>query len=585
MAEKTPNKNQRQKQATIRIVMMICIIICVNVLASYLHAGLDLTKEKRFSLSPSTKTMLRNMKEVAVVDVYLKSENKFPAYLQRLQESVRERLASFKDIAGTKVVFRFVDPFEGKNDEEKKAVVHDLSNKGIRFFELAQQGDAQYSMQVFFPFALVQYNGKELPVMLLEDPPDKTTAEEKINYAEALLEYKFANAINELGRPVRARVAYIVGNNEDLGVRTFDLLTSIRRYYDLDTLDLMHTVHIPVAYDAIIINEPKLTFTGPEKLKIDQYIMRGGHVLWNVNSLDASIDSLERHPPQIMAMEYGLDLDDLLFKYGVRINNDLVEDMQNVPLARVVNGGPPELHDWVYFPKLNPTSEHPIVRNMDFIFGKFTNSIDTLKTSGINKTVLLQSSKYSRVASAPVRVSLSMMNFPLTNEMFNKPYRPVAVLLEGKFTSAYKNRLAPEYLRVLDSLNEPFKATCDSNSSMIVSSVGDLFGNDYTTSSGVLQMGYYKYDHHYYANKLFLLNCLQYLTDNSGILESHSKQVKLRLLDGARAKDEKTTWQFVNVGIPIGIVLVFASCYIFFRKRRYELKPAAAATKPPKSLS
>ena len=584
MAVKTPSKDQRRKQATIRIVMMACILICVNVLASYFHAGLDLTKEKRFSLSPSTKSLLRNMKEVAVVDVYLKSENKFPAYLQRMQESVRERLTSFKDVAGNKIVFRFIDPFEGKNDEEKKAAAHDLANKGIRYFELTQTGDAAYSMQVFFPYALVQYNGKEMPVMLLEDPPGKTAAE-KINYAEALLEYKFANAINQLELPARPRVAYLIGNGEDLGVRTYDMLASLPRYYDLDTLDLMHVVHIPMAYDAVIVNEPKVTFTGPEKLKLDQYVMHGGHVLWNINPLDASIDSLDAHPPQIMAMESGLDLDEVLLKYGVRVKNDLVEDMQNLQLPRVLNGGPAEMHDWIFFPKLNPTSEHPIVRNMDFIFGKFTSSIDTLITTGIKKTILLQTSKYSKVATAPVRVSLSVMNYPMDKENFNKSYRPVAVLLEGKFVSAYKNRLAPEYLRLLDSLREPFKPITDSTTSMIVSSVGDLFGNDYSTKQGILQMGYYKYDGLFYANKMFLLNCLQYLTDRSGILESHSKQVKLRLLDEGRAKDEKAQWQIINVAVPIALVLVFASAYFFFRQRRYEVKTEDANAQKPKPLS
>jgi len=399
------------------------------------------------------------------------------------------------------------------------------------------------------------------------------------------LEYKFANAINQLERPNRPRVAYLVGNGEDLGIRTFDMLATLPRYYDLDTLDLMHTVHIPLAYDAIIINEPKTTFSGPEKLKIDQYVMHGGHVLWNICPLDASIDSLNAHPPQIMAMEYGLELDEILFKYGVRVNADLIEDKQNLQLPRMMNGGPAELHDWIFFPKLNPTSDHPVVRNMDFIFGKFTSSIDTLITSGIKKTILLQSSKYSRVATSPVRVSLSVMNFPMNETMFNKPYRPVAVLLEGKFTSAYRNRLVPEYLHLLDSLGEPFKPITDSNTSMIVSSVGDLFGNDYSTKQGILQMGYYKYDGQFYANKMFLLNCLQYLTDQSGILESHSKQVKLRLLDEGRAKDEKTQWQIVNVAVPIGLVLVFASGYFFFRKRRYEVKSADTTAQKPKTFS
>jgi len=410
--------------------------------------------------------------------------------------------------------------------------------------------------------------------MLLEAPPGKSRAEQ-INYTESMLEHKFADAISQLQRSAPARLAYIIGNGEDLGINTFDMLASLPGYYFLDTLNLMHTIQISLAYDAIIINQPKITFTGPEKLKIDQYIMGGGHVLWNINQLNASIDSLQMHPPQIMAMEYGLDLDDLLFKYGVRVNNDLVEDRQNLPLPRIMNNGTPELHEWIYFPKLNPTSDHPIVRNMDFIYGQFTNSIDTLLTTGIKKTILLESSKYSRVDVAPVRVSLTMMSFPMNNEGFNKPYRPVAILLEGKFTSAFNHRLAPEFLSFLDSNKTPFKAQCDSENSMIVTSIGNLYGNDYSTKSGIIPMGYYKFNGEYYANKSFLLNCLEYLTDHSGILESRSKQVKLRLLDNGRAKEEKTQWQVINVGVPIAIVLVFASCYIFFRKRRYEIKNKA----------
>ncbi len=575
MATKTPNKNQRQRQALIRIVIMAAILLCVNVLAAYFHAGIDLTREKRFTLSAPTKKLLANMQEVAVIDIYLKG--KFPAELQRLQEAVRERLSSFKDIAGNKVIYRFINPLEGKNESEQKQIAQELSQKGIWLRQLPSKEDDEdgYSMNVFFPYALVHYNGKEMSINLLEN--HRGTFAQNISYAEASLEYKFANTINQLGRRDRVKIAYLVGNNEQLGIKTVDMLRTIAMNYDLDTIDL-NQVHRPIslAYDAIIINEPTIPFNGYNKLKIDQYIMKGGHALWIVNNLNASLDSLALHPPQIMAMEYGLNLDDILFKYGVRVNNDLVEDRQNIPIARMMEGSAPELKEWVYFPRLNPTSDHPIVKNMDFIMSGFTNSIDTIKSDGIKKTILLHSSKYSLTARSPVRVSLSMMNFPLKNEMFPKSYVPVAVLLEGRFHSVYEHLLAPEYLRSLDSLKEPFKGVSDTTTSMIVTSAGDIFNNDYTTKDGLLPIGYYRYTGDFFANKDFLLNCLEYLTDNSGILEARSKDVKLRLLDAGRAKDEKVTWQFVNVVIPIAIVLVFASCYFFFRKRRYEVKEKTA---------
>jgi len=573
MAQNKSNKKKKQQAALVRIVLMVAILICANILASYLHTGLDLTKEKRFTLSKSTKSMLQNMKEVAVIDVYL--QGKFPAAFQRLQEAVRERLTSFKDIAGTKIMFRFIDPLEGKSIEDQKQIYNELGAKGVIGRQLNMAGDEEYSMKLFFPYALVHYAGKEMPVLLTESRQGMTP-EEEISYSEAMLEYKFASAINNLSRPGKPHVAYIVGNGEELNVRTVDMLTTIPQYYNLDTLDLTRGTYVPLAYDAIIICHPTIPFTEPQKLKLDQYVMGGGHILWSIDMLSTPMDSLQ-HSPEFMALDYNLNLDDMLFKYGVRVNSDLVEDMACVELSRItgMNGGKPvlEKRPWMYFPKLNPTSEHPIVRNMDFILSKFANSIDTIPTPDIKKTILLTSSKYSRTSATPVRVSLSMMNYDLKPEMFNKPYRPVAVLLEGPFRSVYQNRLAPEYLHILkDSLNHPFKAKCDSNNSMIVISDGDVFTNDYSTTEGVREMGYWFEDGHYYANKNLLLNCLEYLTDKSGLLEARSKDVKLRLLDAGRAKDEKTTWQVVNLAIPVGIVVVFGMCYFFFRKRRYEIQ-------------
>lgn len=575
MATKKTNKQRKQNEALLRLVIMVAIILCVNVLASFFHKGIDLTKENRFTLSQSTKKLLHDMQEVAVIDVYLKGE-KFPAEMQRMQEAVRERLQSFKDIAGNKIVYRFIDPLEGKTQKEQTQIAHDMEQKGMRYFQLTNKSEDDFSMRIFYPFALVHYNGKEVPVMLLEDPPSQSAAA-KISYAEATLEYKFASAINQLNHPDVTRIAYIVGHGENQGINSLDMLMTLPKYYQLDTVDLTHVLKIPSIYRAIIVNQPVIPFNGSEKLKLDQYIMHGGHALWVVNSLQTSMDSLA-HAQQFIAMDMGLNLDDLLFKYGVRINPDLVEDMQCAKIPFVSNNKI-DLHQWVYFPRFNPSSEHAIVRNMDFILGGFTNTIDTIKSEGIDKTILLQSSKYSRSANAPMRVSLSMMNFPLKAEMFNKPYRNVAVLLEGKFHSVYQNRLAPEYMRLLDSLKVPFKPVCDRKTSMIVTSVQNIFASDYTTKDGILPVGYYRYTNEFFANKNFLLNCLEYLTDTTGIFESRSKEVKVRLLDAGRAKDEKGMWQAINIGVPIAAVLIFSSCFIFFRKRRYEVKMPSTTKK------
>jgi gliding-associated putative ABC transporter substrate-binding component GldG len=282
------------------------------------------------------------------------------------------------------------------------------------------------------------------------------------------------------------------------------------------------------------------------------------------------MDSFKQGVMKFMSFEYGLNLDDILFKYGVRVNNDLVEDLQNIQIP-LMNGAPQmRNYDWVYYPKINPTSQHSIVRNMDFIQGTFTSSIDTIFTPTIRKTILLTTSKYSRTAGSPVTVSLTKINYPGREEYFNKPYRPVAVLLEGKFHSVYEHRLAPEYLARLDSLKEPFVPYCKQNTSMIVTSIGDVFKNDYSTKDGVMPLGYNKYMGEFFANKSFLLNSLEYLTDHSGVLEARSKDIKLRLLDTGRVKEELNIWQWVNILVPIVIILMFASAFMFFRKRKYE---------------
>jgi gliding-associated putative ABC transporter substrate-binding component GldG len=552
----------------VRLVIMGLILLCVNILASYFHTGLDLTRERRFTVTEPTKALLHNMKETAVIDVYLKG--KFPADLQRLQEAVREQLVSFKEIAGTKIIYWFINPMEGKSEKDQKEVVRNLQLKGINWMPLETEEEEGYSMKIFFPYALVQYNGKELPVELMESPRGKDVK----TFSEALLEYKFASAINELSKPAKPRIAYVFGHNEDMGTGAIGMLGALSLYYNLDSLNLTRTIHISNAYDAIIINSPTTPFTDPEKLKIDQYIMRGGHVLIALNTMNATMDSFKADAGSMkyLSFEYGLNLDDLLFKYGVRVNNDLVEDQQCIPIAMMNRSNQAQLYNWVYFPRINPIANHPIVRNMDFIMGGFSNSIDTILTAEIKKTVLLQSSKYSRVAGSPVTISLTKLTYPGRPETFTKPYRNLAVLLEGRFHSVYENRLAPSYLHLLDSLNEPFQAVSNKRTSMIVTSVGNIFHNEVSNREGPLPLGYNRASGEYFANRSLLLNCMEYLTDRSGILEARSKDVKVRLLDKVRVKDEMTMWQWVNVGLPIFAVLVFASAFTFFRMRKYEVK-------------
>jgi len=576
----TTKRKRQQKQAVLRVLLLLGILVCINMLAARIHYGFDLTEEKRFTLSPSTKKLLRNMDGVAVVDVYLKG--KFPAGFQRLAEATREKLQNFKEVAGKHIVFRFSDPFEGRSEAEKGPIYDQLAKKGINGVNLQVQGNADdgYSEKIIFPYALVQYHGKEVPIQLLDNDHQGMSPMEILNYSESILEYKFATALNLLSQSDRPGIAYITGHGETLGPTTSDALTTLRRLYRLDTLDLPSMIQIPGPgtglYDAVIINKPRETFSDKEKFKIDQYVMRGGHVLWLIDPLNASMDSLNNNSGQMfMTRDMNLNLDDILFKYGVRVNPNLIEDMTCNPISVVVGmlGDKPQqqLRNWLFFPVLVPESKHPIVHNLDAVMTMFASSIDTIADPSIKKTVLLSSSKYSRTVPNPARVSLSMLSFQPRSEMFNDPYKPVAVLLEGKFKSVFNNRLPTEFLSILkDSLHMPFKKECDATNSMIVISDGDIIENDYSQTRGTMEMGYWRFTDTRFANKTFILNCLEYLTDKSGLLESRTKDVKLRLLDGSRIKKERKTWQLLNIAVPIGLILLFASCYIFFRKRRYE---------------
>lgn len=572
MSTAAGKRNNQQKAAILRLVLLLLALVAVNMLATRFHVPLDLTEEKRFTLSPATKRLLSQMDETAVVDVFLKG--KFPAGFQRLSEAVREKLQFFQNASGGKVVFRFEDPVTGKSEEEKKAIVQNLFQKGIEPMMLNQQNEEGYKEQIVFPYALVHYKGGEMPVRLLERHFAMSPAEQ-LNMSEAQLEYKFASAIRDLGRAgKKPDIAYIMGNGEALSYGTWDALhETLPRYYNLDTVDLTESFYIPIRYKAIVICKPTVPFSEKDKYKIDQYVMRGGRVLWLLDALQANMDSLQQSET-FLTRNYDLNLDDMLFKYGVRVNPVLIEDLQceSIPVTVGYAGNEPqiELRNWQYFPLLQSGSKHPIVNNMNLVLSVFANSLDTVGAPGIDKTILLTSSKYSRTAPNPVRVSLSMLRFPPRTELFNHPYSPAAVLLEGKFKSVFQNRMAETFLDLMrDSLKYDFKAQADTPGRMIVVADGDVMLNDFSGARGPLEMGFWKFTNERYANKTFLLNSLEYLTDESGILEARSKESRLRMLDAGKVKATKNNWQILNLALPVGLVLLFAAAWIFFRKRKY----------------
>lgn len=567
------HSTQVSKQG-LRLLIVGLILILLNIISHRLHHRFDLSTEKRYSLSTPTKQLLKNLREPVVIEIYLKG--KLPAGFQRLAESARDILNEFKEYGGRNVRFQFINPMEGVADEDKRKVYESLAAKGINpvNLKIQQDDDNGYAEKIIFPSARVMYNQKEVAVNLLESHISMKPTE-KLNYAESMLEYKFASSIKQLLVPDKKHIAWLVGHGELLGDNTIDILTTLEKYYKVDTLDLTRNIEIGPYYDAILIAKPQQAFDDKNKFKIDQYVMHGGKILWCLDVMGFTMDSLVNSSAGI-AMDMGLNLDDLLFRYGVRINPDLVEDyLQANPIPVTVGmiGNNPDIRllPWLYNPFAISTSKQSIVNNLDAVMFLMASSIDTIAAPGIKKEILLHSSPRSRRMPAPVRISLSNLKFAPQAEMYKEKNIPFAVLLEGKFSSIYANRLDPNFIRVYeDSLKKNFKAEADKEGRMIVVSDGDIVTNDFIKSRGPLECGYYKYTEQQFANKTFILNSLEYLTDDYRILEARNKNLTLRLLDDDRIKKEKVIWQLLNTVVPVLLILAFGSAFFFFRKRKYE---------------
>ncbi|MEZ5046839.1 MAG: gliding motility-associated ABC transporter substrate-binding protein GldG [Chitinophagaceae bacterium] len=565
-----------QKSLSIRFVILSAILVLLNLIAQKVNFRLDVTKEKRFSLSQPTKKLLKNVKEPIIVEIYL--QGKFPAGFQKLAETTKDVLNEFKAISNNQLRFKFINPLEGKSDEEKKQMIQKLYDQGIApvNLQVQQDEDEGYSQKIIFPAAKVSYLHKDIAVNLLESHISMSPAE-KLNYAENMVEYKFANAIKQLMQPDKRKIAYAVGNGELLGDNTYDMLTTLGNIYDVDTIDLNKNIEISPVYKALMIAKPSIEIDEKVKFKIDQYVMQGGNVLWCIDPMHFAMDSLIQRDAS-MAMPIHLNLDDMLFNFGVRINSDLIEDYLHanpIPVTVGYVGNNPDIRllPWLYNTFSIATSKHPIVNNLDAVMFVMSSSIDTIKNNAIKKTVLLHTSNRARTLPAPVRISMSNLRFKPDAVLYKQKDIPQAVLLEGKFSSIYANRLDPVFIKIYeDSLKKKYLPTAQKASKQIVISDGDVVMNDFIKSRGPLECGYYKYTEQLFANKTFLLNCLEYLTDDFNILEARNKNLTLRLLDTERIKNEKIKWQLFNILSPLVLLIIFASAYFFFRKKKYEGK-------------
>ena len=553
-------------------IFLIVGFAAIIYLSSIIHSKIDLTAEKRFSISNATKDLLKNLDDKVEVQVFLTGN--LSSGFRKLEIATEELLSSFRDESNGKLSYTFKRPGEGLSDTLKSMLYDSLLSIGVRPFnnELNRE-EGEKTEQLIFPAAIIRYQGK-LKVVDLMSGKSGADEESSLNYSEALLEFKFDDAIDKLIKKKFPIVAYAVGNGEPINPTVQDLVTTLSKNYRTGIFDLKKGILNADTIQALVIVKPSLPFTEIDKIKIDQYVMQGGKVLWFVDKLYAEFDSLLRSRSDFIAFDKNLELDDLLFKYGVRINSDLAQDLNcaKQPLVIGNSGGQPQIEriPFPYYPLLMNPSGHPISRNLDHVLSIFPSSIDTVKAEGIKKTILLSTDTSSRTISSPNIVTLQSIKSENDLRYFNKSYLPVAVLLEGKFKSLYANRFTQAMKDTVKNYTGiDFLISGAKESKQIIVSDGDLVTNVVTQSQGALTMGTQQFENYQFANKEFLLNCLDYLVGNAAIIETRNKDFTLRLLDKTKVREQKTMWQLFNVLIPVLLVLIFTLTLQYQRRKKF----------------
>ena len=567
MKEVTGNRKIRL-HAWLQFLTVIAVVIIVAIAGSYLRFRYDMTEDNRFTLSKPTLNVLKNLKNDIFIQVYLDGE--IPIPLKRLKRSVGEMLDEFRATSGRKIDYEFLNPSEGKDEKQRQTLYQTLINKGLIPINL-QSGDAEGGslQKIIFPGMIVNYNGIEVPVNFLNN--STISYEQNILRSTEGLEYEMIQTIATLSSDTINKIAFIEGHGEIPEIETADITMNLARYFTVDRGILGGKIGILKQYAAVVIAGPEKAFNESDKLVLDQYIMNGGKVLWLIDEVAVNSDSLIHGATA--AIYRPLNIEDQLFRYGARINPEIVQDVECVPIRLMVMSGGTRQQvvpaPWVYYPLLRPSADHPITRNLNRVEGKFANCIDTVGLDpAIKKIVLLSTSGLSKTISPPVLISLKEAEQTPVEKDFNKPNLSIAVLLEGVFTSAFKNR---SVANLTDDKNLII-STGSKETRMIVIADADIIRNE-VQRSGLnetpLPLGQDKYTGQVYGNKDFIINCLNWLVDKNVIMELRSRELRLRLLNSKMVKAEKLKWQIINLTGPILLVAISGVIYSFFRRKRY----------------
>lgn len=544
----------------LEIAITISLAIMLNNIASLYYIRFDLTEENRYSISDATKMMLQNLDDDIYIEAYLDGE--LPSAFKRMRSSLEETLTEFSIYSKGKIQFQFINPDLGASAKSRNQFMMQLARKGVQPTDVFLTEDGKKIQKRIVPGVVISYRNAEKGVQLFKGnkaaPP-----EQRLNQSIEGLEYELAKAIQDIIALDLPIIGVLRGHNEIDSAEFISLHRALSKSYIVNTIDITQVKELP-SFDAILMAKPTELFSDVDKYKIDQYLLKGGSGLFLLDKVAINMDSAN---VGTFSFPYELEIDDLLFNYGVRINNDLIQDFVSGTYPIVVGneGEQPKIQllQWPYFPVVNEYSNHPTVRNLDATLTRFSSSIDTVKAVGITKTLLLSSSPYSRKLMSPTLVDLNLMQQELDPEKFKTPNIPMGYLLEGEFSSLFKNKFLPEGY----SKNQ-FKAS--GTSKIIVIGDGDLARNDFDPKTGEpLPLGFDPFTNQSFANQDLIINLINYLTNGDGLITARSKQVIIRPLDKVKLRDGKLKWQVINLVIPVAIIILFGILHYLYRKRKY----------------
>ena len=567
----------------VEFLLPLILVILVNLFFSVVNFSVDLTEDKKHSISKETKKIITNLDDIVFIKVYL--DGQFPAEFKHLQSELLNLLTSLKSIGKDNIDFEIINPNISNDKKERTNLFKQLIKDGLKPTDIQIRSESSESSQIIFPGALIYYKNKKEAVNFLKNSIGKRPGE-NINYSIENLEFEFISAIYHLTKKEINKIAFLQGNGELNTNEVFDLTQSVLQdndklsyYYDvnhfnikefeIDSTSMEPNISKQIStlnnYKALIIAKPTIPFNILEKFMIDQYIMHGGKILWLIDGVNASMDSLKKSN-SFISLKNDLNIDDQLFKYGVRINANLIEDLRStqIPIVTGYSNNIPQqsYFAWPYFPLLFSERNHSISKGLDAIKCDFASSIDTIKNK-IKKTILLTSSKQSRINPAPAKISLQILKNPPPIESFTKSQLPIAVLLEGEFESIFKNRILPRY----ESLNFKEKSK---KTQMIIVSDGDIAKNKISKNGDIYPLGYDKFIKYTYpGNKKFIMNAIHYLCDDIGLTKLKAKEIKLRLLDKEKVKKNKLLIQLINFIFPLLLLFIHMMFFLHLKKKKY----------------